>query len=83
MRFWGLDSMEKAADPIPLIPTRTSLYARAGARNGGNGTVARETSQPGRKTRWRIQGTAANDGHVRVEGWKHWTVSTKKKRGSR
>jgi hypothetical protein len=52
-----------------------------GARNGGNGTVvARETSPPGRKTRWRIQGTAANDGHVRVAGWKHRTVSTKEAR---
>ena len=33
------------------------------------------------KTRWRIQGTAANDGHVRVEGWKHRTVSTKRSEG--
>jgi hypothetical protein len=43
--------------------------------------VAREASQPERKTLWRIQGTAANDGHVRVEGWKHWTVSTKRSEG--
>ena len=32
------------------------------------------------ETRWRIQGTAANDGHVRVEGWKARTVSTKEAR---
>lgn len=43
--------------------------------------MAREASQPERKTLWRIQGTAANDGHVRVEGWKHWTVSTKRSEG--
>ena len=35
----GVDA-KKAADPIPLIPTRTSLYARAGAE------MAREARSP-------------------------------------
>jgi hypothetical protein len=59
MRFWGLIQRRLLTLFPSYRPERH--YMRGPGPNGGNGTVARETPQPERKTWWRIQENAAND----------------------
>ena len=79
MRFWGLIQRRLLTLFPSYRPERH--YMRGPGPKWRERHGRRETPQPGCKTRWRIQGTPANDGHVRVEGWKHWTVSTKRSEG--
>ena len=80
MRFWGL-IQRRLLTLFPSYRPERHYMRGPGPEMAGTARSPVRRPQPGRKTRWRIQGNAANDGHVRVEGWKRWTVSTKRSEG--